>query len=170
MNGESNNYKVRHTYIRISAEQIITICCWTDILCLSKLNSSTLHGRTQYKGDQASAKLDLTFINVDLTCQTVIIGPDMYMHVHVHVRTSTWSPIQFTVMDIPLVTGSIYRRGTKYNGQFTKYNDVIGGSEALIRINFMLGTFHQPKSTLHKKSNFCCDKKCVSESIAYVLR
>ena len=84
MNGESNNYKVRHTYIRISAGQIITICCWTDILCLSKLNSSTLHGRTQYKGDQASAKLDLTFINVDLTCQTVIIGPDMYMYVHVH--------------------------------------------------------------------------------------
>ena len=37
-----------------------------------------LHGRTQYISDQASAKLDLTITNVDLTnfrCQTVIIGP-----------------------------------------------------------------------------------------------
>ena len=34
-------------------------------------------GQTQYKSDQASAKPDLTFTNVDLTnvrCQTVIIG------------------------------------------------------------------------------------------------
>ena len=42
--------------------------------------------------------------------------------------------------------------------------------DALIGINFMLGNFHQPKSTLHKKgSNFCRDKSCVSESIPYML-
>ena len=38
----------------------------------------TKFGRTQYKSDQASAKLDLTFSEADLTnvrCQTVIIGP-----------------------------------------------------------------------------------------------
>ena len=45
--------------------------------------SVTFHGRTQHKSDQASAKLYLTFTNVDLTnvrCQTVIIGP-VYVHV-----------------------------------------------------------------------------------------
>ena len=45
------------------------------------------------------------------------------------------------------------------NGQFTKLTmydvhviGVGGGGEAIIRINFMLGTFHQLKSTIHKKS------------------
>ena len=32
-----------------------------------RTNISTLHDQTQYKNDQASAKLDLTFTNVDLT-------------------------------------------------------------------------------------------------------
>ena len=40
--------------------------------------------------------------------------------------------------------------------------DVIGAkSEALIRINFMLGTFCQPKSTLHKKVTSAVTKKKV---------
>ena len=47
-----------------TSELIITtcICCWT--VCENYI--STLHGRTQCKSDQASAKPDLTFSNVDI--------------------------------------------------------------------------------------------------------
>ena len=47
--------------------------------------------------------------------------------------------------------------------------DVMGGNEALIRINFMLGTFHQPKSGLHRKVTSAETTNCVSESILYWL-
>ena len=43
-----------------------------------------------------------------------------------------------------------------------------GKSEALIRTKFMLGTFHQPKSNLHKKVTSAVTKKIVSESIVYM--
>ena len=43
----------------------------------------------------------------------------------------------------------------------------LGESEALIRINFTLGTFHQPKSSLLTSAE---TKKYVSDSILYVLR
>ena len=40
-----------------------------------------------------------------------------------------------------------------------------------IRINFVLGMFHQPKSNLHKKvTSAVAENACVSESILYVLR
>ena len=48
----------------------------------------------------------------------------------------------------------IIRKDIYHNRRFTVITnyDVIGRkSEALIRINFMLGTFHQPKSNPHKK-------------------
>ena len=54
---------------------------------------STLHGRTQYKSDQTSAKLDLTLTNVDLTnvrCQTVIYNwpcIEFYSSIYVDART-----------------------------------------------------------------------------------
>ena len=35
----------------------------------------------------------------------------------------------------------------------TNYDAIGGKSEALIRINFMLGTFHQPESILHNFQN-----------------
>ena len=45
------------------------ICCWTDITSV-RTKISTLHGLTQYKSDQVSAKPDLTFTNVYLNkCQ-----------------------------------------------------------------------------------------------------
>ena len=57
---------------------IRSICCWTDIISV-RLNFN-LH-----QNDQALAKFDRTFNNVDLTnvrCQTVKIGP-VYVHVNV---------------------------------------------------------------------------------------
>ena len=59
------------------------------------------------------------------------------------------------------------------NGRYTvttNYNVIVGKSEALIRINFMIGTFHQPKSNPHKKATSTETEKCVSESIPHVLR
>ena len=45
-----------------------------------------------------------------------------------------------------------------------------GGSEALIRINFMLGDFHQLKSNLHKKlTSAATETVSLHESILYVL-
>ena len=58
----------RATYVRMYCTytcracraNYVYVCCWTDI--------SNLQGRTQYKSDQASAELDLTFTNI--RCQT----------------------------------------------------------------------------------------------------
>ena len=56
---------------------IITLCCWTDISCVdTKYNFKFAWSDTIQKNDQESAKLDLTFNNVDLTNETLIIGPD----------------------------------------------------------------------------------------------
>ena len=49
--------------------------------------------------------------------------------------------------------------------------DVIGWkSEALIRINFMLGTFHQPQPTLHKRVTFVVSLSqfCVCYKVDFV--
>ena len=60
------------------AGQIITICCWTDILSVeTKFQLCMVGHNTKVSG---ISKIDLTFTNVDLTnvrCQTVIIGPGL---------------------------------------------------------------------------------------------
>ena len=63
------------------AGSIITICCWTDIRCVEFKFESSDH---TIGNDLASAKLDMTFSNADLTnvrCQTIIICPGVCAYV-----------------------------------------------------------------------------------------
>ena len=52
---------------------------------MSVRNVETLHGRTQCKSDQASAKLDPIFTNMFFIVYTVC-ATYMYVHIHIHVR------------------------------------------------------------------------------------
>ena len=66
-------------------EPIITVCCWTDIVSVRTKFQLRMVGHMQYKSDQASAKLDLTFTDVDLTnvrCQTVILALCTWLNMH----------------------------------------------------------------------------------------